>query len=67
MTDFELLIQTFQVINCNFTTVNTLIGKTLSVYSETCEMMFEFDSEGEFIRKISNPYKKLIQIKKQKY
>lgn len=53
MTDFEQLIKTLQSINCNFTTVNTLVGKTLSVYSETCEMMFEFDNEGNFERIIS--------------
>jgi len=53
MTDFELLIQTLQSISCNFTTVNTIVGKTLSVYSETKEMMFEFDTEGNFLRTIS--------------
>lgn len=52
-TDFELLIQTLQAINCNFTTVNTLVGKTLSTYSETIEFMYEFDYEGKFIRTIS--------------
>lgn len=53
MTDLKLLKETLQKINCNFTSVNTLIGTTLSTYSETCEFMYEFDNEGKFTRTIS--------------
>ena len=57
MTDLERLKETLQKINCNFTSVNTLVGTTVSVYSETktgtLEMMFEFCNEGSFSRTIS--------------
>lgn len=54
ITDFAKLMETLTELKCNFTTTNTLVGKTLSVYSEVHEMMFEFDFEGNFIRTISN-------------
>lgn len=56
MTDFQRLKDTLQQIKCNFTSEPTLIGTTLSVYSDTkkghIEMMFEFDCQGGFLRTI---------------
>jgi len=52
MTDLQTLKASLKKIKCNFTSVNTLVGTTVSIYSETKEMMFEFDLKGNFNRTI---------------
>jgi hypothetical protein len=48
MTDLERFKDTLKQMNCNFTSVNTLIGTTVSIYSDTKEVQFEFSPEGKF-------------------
>jgi hypothetical protein len=52
MTDLEKFKKTLLGIKCNFSSVSTLVGFTVSVYSETSEMQFEFDRDGIFCRTI---------------
>lgn len=53
MNNVEYFKKVLKSIGCNFTSENTLVGTTVSVYSETSEMQFEFDREGNFTRTIT--------------
>jgi hypothetical protein len=53
MTDLVKFKNCLLDIGCNFTSCITLVGSTISVYSEMTEMQFEFDIDGKFIRAIS--------------
>lgn len=53
MTDLKQMKSTLLKMKCNFSSVRTLVGHTITVNSETHEMMFEFDNEENFTRTIS--------------
>ncbi len=52
MTDLKRFKKTLLDMKCDFASVATLVGHTVSVYSETGEMQFEFDRDEQFSRTI---------------